>query len=197
MKETLRLHKFIANRPFPPMCLWSASSLTLMKHLELAEPASLPLKTDYQTFVIPSQPSETPPAERTEEEPEDNIELCNKLSILNTLEARMQALDDQSPCDAATPPPSSPVMIEGSSQESAGPTHDSSGNVVHSVDKLLTQYWKENPRPISLPPIGTIIDTIDNPDSTTELQKPMRIWQEFVRLETQPNLGDVHHSQPI
>ena len=64
-----------------------------MKHLEVVEPASLPSKMDYQTFVIPSQPSETPPAESTEEDPEDNIKLSNKLSILNTLKARMQALD--------------------------------------------------------------------------------------------------------
>ena len=201
MKETLQLHKLIANRPFPVMHLWSSLSSVLMKGMELAGPGSLPSKTDYQTFAIPSLPSETLSPERIEEDPEDNIELCNKLSILNTLEARIQALDspdeedqgDQSTSDAAVP-----VMTKGSSQESAGPSHDSSGNVVHSDDKLLTQYWKENPRPISLPPIGTIIETIDNLDSTTELQKPTHIWQEFVKLETEPNLGDVHpHFIPI
>ncbi len=64
-----------------------------MKDLEHAEPASLPSTTDYQTFVIPSLPSENLPAERIEEDPEDNIKLCNELGILNTLEARMQALD--------------------------------------------------------------------------------------------------------
>src|SRR5258708_29695269 len=111
MKETLRLCKSIVNRPFPAMHLWCSSSSALMKDLEHAEPASLPSTTDYQTFVIPSLPSKNLPAERIEEYPEDNIKLHNELGILNTLEARMQALDspdedqdDQSPCDAAMAP---------------------------------------------------------------------------------------------
>ncbi len=212
-----------------------------MKDLEHAEPASLPSTTDYQTFVIPSLPSENLPAERIEEDPEDNIELRNKLGILNTLEARMEVLDspdeyqdDQSPCDAATAPslptvsrhllmpammedpsqeegqddqsscdaamapsfpmvsrcPSMPVMIEDSSQELAGPSHDNHSNVADS-DNELRQYWAENPRPMTLLPIGTIIETIDNPDSTMELQRPMHIWHEFVKLETEPNPDDV------
>src|SRR5258708_16206583 len=97
MKETLWLCKSIANGPFPVMCLWCSSSSALMKDLEHAEPASLP--------------SKNLPAERIEEDPEDNIELHNELGILNTLKARMQALDspdedqdDQSPCNAAMAP---------------------------------------------------------------------------------------------
>src|SRR5258708_36834004 len=132
MKETLRLHKSIANGPFPVTHLWCSSSSALMKDLEHAEPASLPSTTDYQTFVIPSLPPENLPAERIEEDPEDNIKLRNELGILNTLEARMQALDspdedqdDQSPCDAAAAPslpmvsrrPSMPAMIKDPSQE--------------------------------------------------------------------------------
>src|SRR5258705_128799 len=137
MKETLWLHKSIANGPFPVTHLWCSSSSALMKDLEHAEPASLPSTTDYQTFVIPSLPSENLPAERIEEDPEDNH-----------------------------------------------------SNVADS-DNELRQYWAENPRPMTLLPIGTIIETIDNPDSTMELQRPMHIWHEFVKLETEPNPDDV------
>ena len=107
MKETLRLHKLIINGPFPVTCLWHLSSSVLVKDLELAVPASLPSTNNYQTFVIASLTSNTLPAERIEEDPEDNIKLHNELSILNTLEARMEALDDQddqSLHDAAMPP---------------------------------------------------------------------------------------------
>src|SRR5258708_11152203 len=144
MKETLRLHKSIANGPFPVTHLWCSSSSALMKDLEHAEPASLPSTTDYQTFVIPSLPPENLPAERIQEDPEDNIKLRNELGILNTLEARMQALDspdedqdDQSPCDASPSPslptvsrrPSMPTMMEDPSQEEVQ-DDQSSQNVV-------------------------------------------------------------------
>ena len=189
MKDTICLRKSIANGLFPAMCLWCSASSKLMMDLELADlltmnlgltgpltmdlgladPASLPSSTDYQTFVIPSLPSETLPAERIEEDPEDNIELCNELGILDHLEMRMQVLDgpdeedqdDQSPGSVSAPSPSPPTVsrspsrpeaIEGYSHKLAGPIHTCPNNV-HSDDESLRQYWEENPCPTSLLPI--------------------------------------------
>ena len=169
MKDTICLCKSIANRPFPATHLWCSASSKLMMDLGLADPASLPSSTDYQTFVIPSLPSETLPVERIEEDPEDNIKLHNELSILDHLEMRMQALDsldeedqdDQSPGGVIEPSPSPPSVsrgpsrpevIEGYSHELAGPIRTCPNNV-HSDNKSLRQYWEENPRPTSLPPI--------------------------------------------
>ena len=169
MKDTICLCKSIANGPFPAMCLWCSASSKLMMDLGLADLASLPSSMDYQTFVIPSLPSETLPVERIEEDPEDNIELCNELGILDHLEMRMQVLDspdeedqdDQSPGGISVPSPSPPTVsrsplrpkvIEGYSHELAGPIHTCPNNV-HSDDKSLRQYWEENPHPMSLPPI--------------------------------------------
>ncbi len=169
MEDTLGLCKSIANGLFPAMHLWCLTPSMFMMDLGLAEPASLPSTTDYQTFVIPSLCSETLPAERIEEDPEDNIKLHNELSILDHLEMRMQVLDgldeedqdDQSPGGISVPSPSPPSVsrgpsrlevIEGYSHELAGPNHTCPNNV-HSDDKSLRQYWEENPHPMSLPPI--------------------------------------------
>src|SRR5260370_16404937 len=92
MEDTLGLCKSITNGPFPAMHLWCLTPSMFMMDLGLAELASLTSTMDY-TFVIPSLHSETLPAERIEEDPEDNIELHNELGILDHLEMRMQALD--------------------------------------------------------------------------------------------------------
>jgi len=169
MKDTLCLHKLIANGPFPMMCLWCLASSTLMDDLEVVELASLPSTMDYQTLIIPSLSSESLPVERIEEDPEDNIELCNELGILDHLEMRMQVLDGpdeeyqdyQSPGDVSVPSPSPPTVsrsplrpkaIEGYSHKLAGPRGICPNNM-HSDNELFRQYWEENPCPTSLPPI--------------------------------------------
>ena len=91
MEDTLRLRKLVANGPFPAMRLWHSASSALMEDLQLIEPASLPSTADYQNFVILSSPSDSPPAETFEEDPEDNIELCNEVGILDHLETRLHS----------------------------------------------------------------------------------------------------------
>ena len=189
------------------MCLWHSASSALMEDLQLIEPASPPSLADYQNLIILSSPSDSPPAETFEEDPEDNIELCNEVGILDHLETRLWAMDDseeddhddQPPGDVSAPSPSTPTMSRGSSMLEAteGHPHKSAGpgctcpNDARSDDELLREYWEENPRPTSLPPIRTLIETVDDPNSTTELQKPTCIWQEIVKLETERKLDDV------
>ena len=101
------------------MHLWHSASSALMKDLQLIEPASLPSTADYQNFIVLSSPSDSLPAEMFEEDPEDNIELCNEVGILDHLEMRLWAMDDleeddgddQPPGNVSEPSPSTPMMF--------------------------------------------------------------------------------------
>ena len=52
----------------------------------------------------------------------------------------------------------------------------------HSEFPVGKEFWKENSWPKSLLPIKTIIDAIHFPAQTYNQQKPIIIWQEFLKI---------------
>ena len=210
LRVLLQYCNTICNGPFPPTVFWCASASHIIQRLDLPDPKSLPVATEYSSFRLPTLPPSIPASAPKVDEPEDfadlddDPELQNEVRLLERLEMGPEVADEatneekdpsasvpdiKEPNSEFTPstPASSAVNVASMDITAVSDVEeDSSGPSLPGQQQdekaIEEKFWNENPRPSDLPSIRTILDTISTPEQSIEQQHPRAIWEEIMKL---------------
>ena len=82
MKEILCLHCTIVNGPLLPSELWEVVAELILRNMEPPKPSSFLTSEEYSKFILVHPTSHLAATGQAEPDLEDDLKLCNEISML-------------------------------------------------------------------------------------------------------------------